>query len=62
LNAKSPRIESGSVPPEVARATAELIPGARFELIDNSAHLACVERPEEYARILVDFMRQNGYV
>jgi 3-oxoadipate enol-lactonase len=52
----------GSVPPEVARATAELIPGAGFELIDDSAHLPCVERPAEYARILVDFMRQNGYV
>jgi len=54
--------EDGSVPPEVARATAELIPGARFELLEHSAHLPCVEHPREYAGILGDFMRQCGHV
>jgi 3-oxoadipate enol-lactonase len=54
--------EDGSVPPAVARATAELIPGARFELLDDSAHLPCVEHPVEYADILGDFMRQSGHV
>ena len=52
--------EDGSVPPEVARATADLIPGARFELIDDAAHLPCVEHPEVYARILIEFMREHG--
>ena len=54
--------EDGSVPPDVARATAGLIPGARFELIDDAAHLPCVEHPGEYARILVEFMREHGHV
>ena len=54
--------EDGSVPPEVARATADLIPGARFELIDDAGHLPCVEHPDEYARILVEFMRDHGHV
>jgi len=54
--------EDGSVPVDVARATADLIPGARFELLDDSAHLPCVEHPREYAGILGDFMRQIGHV
>jgi 3-oxoadipate enol-lactonase len=54
--------EDGSVPPAVARATADLIPGARFELLDDSAHLPCVEHPLEYAGILSDFMRISGHV
>ena len=54
--------EDGSVPPDVARATAELIPGADFELMDDSAHLPCVEHPRRYARLLGDFIRKSGYV
>ena len=53
--------EDGSVPPGVARATAELIPGAGFELIEDAGHLPCVEQPREYARILVDFMHSSGH-
>ena len=52
----------GSTPPEVVRATADLIPGARFVQFDDAAHLPCVERPEAYAAALVDFMREIGYV
>jgi 3-oxoadipate enol-lactonase len=54
--------EDGSVPPDVARATADLVPGARFEVIDDAGHLPCVEHPEAYAAILGDFMREHGYV
>ncbi|HKJ53628.1 MAG TPA: 3-oxoadipate enol-lactonase [Gammaproteobacteria bacterium] len=48
--------EDGSVPPEVVRATAELIPGSRFETIVDAGHLPCVEQPDEYARILGEFI------
>lgn len=44
--------EDGSVPAEVVEATAGLIPGSRFELIDDAGHLPCVEQPREYARLL----------
>ena len=54
--------EDGSTPPDVVRATADLIPGSRFEVIDNAGHLPCVEQPREYARLLSDFMREIGYV
>ncbi len=54
--------EDGSTPPDVVRATAELITGSRFELIDNAGHLPCVEQPAEYARMLNDFIRECGHV
>lgn len=53
--------EDGSVPPDVARATAQLIPGTRYEVIDDSGHLPCVEHPRVYARILLEFMREHGH-
>ncbi len=54
--------EDGSTPPEVVRATADMIEGARYELIDNAGHLPCVEQPAEYARLLSDFLRECGHV
>ena len=54
--------EDGSTPPDLVRGTADLIAGSRFALIEDAAHLPCVERPDEYARLLVDFMREIGYV
>lgn len=49
--------EDGATPPDLVRATAALVPGARFALIRGAGHLPCVERPEEYARVLGDFLR-----
>lgn len=54
--------EDGSTPPDLVRSTAALIAGSRFELIDDAAHLPCVEKPEQYARILTGFMQDIGYV
>ena len=53
--------EDGSTPPDVVRATAELIEGARFEVIEGAGHLPCVEQPETYARLLNEFIRETGY-
>jgi 3-oxoadipate enol-lactonase len=53
--------EDGSTPPKLVRATAAMIEGSRFELINNAAHLPCVEQPEVYASILGDFIREHGY-
>ncbi|MDH3218927.1 MAG: 3-oxoadipate enol-lactonase [Gammaproteobacteria bacterium] len=53
--------EDGSVPPEAVRATADLIAGARYAQIDDSGHLPCVEKPDEYARLLNDFIRETGH-
>jgi 3-oxoadipate enol-lactonase len=51
--------EDGSTPPELLRATAALIPGSRFEVIDNAGHLPCVEQAPEYARLLNEFIRET---
>jgi 3-oxoadipate enol-lactonase len=52
----------GSTPPEIVRATAALIPGARFEVIDGAGHLPGVERPERVARLIGDFLTETGYL
>jgi 3-oxoadipate enol-lactonase len=54
--------EDGATPPDLVRETVDLVPGSQFHLIRKAGHLPCVERPEEYARVLSDFLRQVGHV
>ena len=48
--------QDASTPPDVVRATSDLIPNARFELIERCGHIPCVEQPAEMAQLLVDFV------
>jgi 3-oxoadipate enol-lactonase len=41
---------------------AELIPGARYDLIRGAGHLPCVEKPDEYAAILTRFLGEIGHL
>ncbi len=50
--------QDGSTPPALVKATADLIPGARFEIIRACGHIPCVEQPEEMARLLADFVNE----
>ena len=52
----------GSTPPDLVRATADLIPGARFDLIEAAAHIPCVEAPGAHAAILSRFLKEIGHV
>jgi len=45
-----------STPPEHGELIASLIPGARFEVIPNAAHLANVERAEEFNWLLEEHL------
>lgn len=54
--------EDGSTPPDLVRETVELIHGSKFALIRRAGHLPCVEQPEEYARILSQFIKDTGHV
>ena len=48
----------GASPPEIVRATADLIPGARWHLIPDAGHLPCVETPEDWAAAVAAFLQE----
>ena len=54
--------EDGSTPPDLVRETIELIPGSQFRLIRKVGHLPCIEKPNEFASIVTDFMRSTGHI
>jgi 3-oxoadipate enol-lactonase len=53
--------EDGSTPPDLVRETADLIPGSKFSLIRGAGHLPCVEKPDEFARLLVTFLEEIAH-
>ena len=54
--------EDGATPPDLVRETVDLIPGSQFELMRRVGHLPCVEAPEAYAKILIDFIAATGHM
>ncbi|QBF30716.1 3-oxoadipate enol-lactonase [Thalassococcus sp. S3] len=54
--------EDGSTPPDLVRETVDLIPGSQFHVIRRAGHLPCVEKPEEYADVLIRFLKEVGHV
>ena len=52
----------GASPPDLVEATLDLITDARFTLIEDTGHLPCVEAPEAYAGVLLDFLKELGHV
>ena len=53
--------QDGASPPELVRATAELIPGARFEVIEGAGHLPPVEAPEAFAALVIPFLEEHAH-
>ena len=51
--------QDGSTPPELVKAMASLIPGARIEIIESAGHIPCVEQPEEMVALLTEFVHGN---
>ncbi|MDF9304811.1 3-oxoadipate enol-lactonase [Tritonibacter mobilis] len=52
----------GASPPALVEATIDLIENARFNVIEDSGHLPCVEAPGAYAGMLTDFIKELGHV
>lgn len=53
--------QDGSTPPDLVRETAELIPGAEFQLIPGAGHIPGVEQPETTATAINAFMKRIGH-
>lgn len=49
--------QDGSTPPDLVRSTAELIGGARLEVVRDAGHIPCVEQPEATARLIASFLK-----
>lgn len=54
--------EDAASPPDLVRATADLIAGARFEVISGAGHLPHVEDPHGYAALLTEFLTEILHV
>lgn len=54
--------EDGATPPDLVRSMADLIPGARFEIVAGAGHLPCLEKPDAVAGLIGGFMKENGFV
>jgi 3-oxoadipate enol-lactonase len=49
--------EDLATPPDLVRATATAIPGARVELIEGAGHIPAIDNPDTTARLLATFHR-----
>ncbi len=54
--------QDGSTPADVVRGTADIIPGARFELIDGAGHIPCVEKPAVLSGLIDGHLQEAGLV
>ncbi|EAU41102.1 beta-ketoadipate enol-lactone hydrolase protein [Fulvimarina pelagi HTCC2506] len=48
--------QDGSTPAELVKSLSDKIAGSQFEVIENAAHIPCVEQPEAYADRLEGFI------
>jgi len=46
----------GSTPPDMVKATADLIPGAQFSVIAGAGHIPCIEQPKALADLVRQFL------
>jgi len=51
--------EDGATTPDLVRSMADLIPGARFELLEGAGHLPCIEAPDAVAKLILEFTAET---
>ena len=49
--------EDKSTTPEEVRALSDLIEGSRFEVIEGSGHIPCVDNPNVLSNLIIDFIK-----
>ncbi|HET8727879.1 MAG TPA: 3-oxoadipate enol-lactonase [Alphaproteobacteria bacterium] len=52
--------EDRSTPPDLVRAAAATIPGARFGIVEGAGHLPCIEQPATLARLVGQHFQEVG--
>lgn len=52
--------QDGSTPPTLVRSLADLVPDARYEIIDGAGHIPCVEQPETFTALISAFIRSQS--
>lgn len=52
--------QDGASPPDLVRATAEMVPGAAFHVIPGAGHLPCVETPSQWAALVAPFLTEHA--
>jgi pimeloyl-ACP methyl ester carboxylesterase len=51
--------EDKIVPPECGELYQQAIPGSRLEVIDRCGHCPQIEKPEEFSRLVLDFLKRT---
>ena len=51
-----------ATPPDLVRETAELVPGAQFQLIRGAGHIPCVEQPDAMTDAIKAFLSDLGVI
>ena len=54
--------QDGSTPADLVKGTADLIPGARFALIDGAGHIPCIEKPMVLSTLINAHLQEAGLV
>jgi len=50
--------EDKSTTPDEVKSLSDLISGSRYEVIDRSAHIPCVDNPSALNKLIIDFISQ----
>lgn len=50
--------QDGSTPPALVKQLADLVPGARYEIVADAAHLPCIEQPRRHAELIRAFVSE----
>ena len=51
--------EDKSTTPEEVKNLADLIEGARYEVIHGSGHILCVDNPQRLSKLIIDFLNHK---
>ena len=48
--------QDAACPPDLGRHIASSVPNGRFEMLPSASHASCVEQPEAFNRLVLDFL------